>query len=200
VRQIHLGHAPRPFPLAPFTQNTNGILAIGHAINDVLREQRTAAGDFLACSRNNTRSARILIRFRCPSNEKFIILSRKDRDFTTWRLLKSNTQDVLSVVNFSTMSYCSYNDRSLIFVENQTPIANAKPHAIPPFEALHIPMPGGRKLRQAPLDATAHVRRELRPLARARRGEGDWLHVRISRIAILKSRPNTRSRPHTARQ
>jgi hypothetical protein len=41
-----------------------------------------------------------------------------------------------------------YNDRSPIFVENHAPIDGSKPHTVAAFEALHIAVPGGCKLRQ----------------------------------------------------
>ena len=80
-------------------------------------------------------------------------------DFAARGLLKSNTHDILLVVNFSPVSYRRDHDRSLILVEDHTPVTNAKSHAIAPLEALHIAMPGGRKLRQAPVNPTTPVRR-----------------------------------------
>src|SRR5437879_2671256 len=147
VRQMHLGHAPGPFPLAPPAQNAHRILAVGHAIDDVFRQQRTATGNFLAGPRDNTRGARILFSFGSLGDQKLVVFSRKDCDFATWRLLKSNTHDVLSVIYLSPMSYRSHNDCCLIFIEDHSPIADAKLRPFAPFEALDIAMPGSRKFR-----------------------------------------------------
>jgi hypothetical protein len=81
------------------------------------------------------------------------------------------------------MPYRGYNNCSLIFIENHSPVTNAKPQLITPLEALHIAVPGRGKLCQPPVDPTANIWRELRPLAGARGSEDDLLHVkyRISR-------------------
>jgi hypothetical protein len=75
------------------------------------------------------------------------------------------------------MPHRRYNDRSLVFVENYTPITNAKPHAVAPFEALHITMTGCRKLCQPLVDPAANIRRELGPLTRACGSEGNRPYV-----------------------
>jgi hypothetical protein len=45
------------------------------------------------------------------------------------------------------MSNRRYDDCALIFVEDHAPVADAKPHTVATFKALHIAMPGRRKLR-----------------------------------------------------
>jgi hypothetical protein len=73
------------------------------------------------------------------------------------------------------MSYRGDNNCSLIFIEDHTPITNAKPRLVAPPEALHIAVPGSGKFRQPPVDPTANIRRKLLPLASARGSEDDRL-------------------------
>jgi hypothetical protein len=52
------------------------------------------------------------------------------------------------------MAYRSDNDRSALFEEDHAPITNAESHAIAPFEALDVTVPGRSKLGQPPIDPT----------------------------------------------
>jgi hypothetical protein len=85
------------------------------------------------------------------------------------------------------MAYRSDNDRSALFEEDHAPITDTESHSIAPLEALDVTVPGRRKLGQPLIDPTPYVWRELSPLARARCGEGNRLHIEISHIAIFWS-------------
>jgi hypothetical protein len=45
------------------------------------------------------------------------------------------------------MSYRGHNNCSLIFIEDHTPVTNAKPELVTPLEAFHIAVPGRGELR-----------------------------------------------------
>jgi hypothetical protein len=78
-------------------------------------------------------------------------------------------------------------DRSLILIEDYTPVADPKPYTLTPLEALDIAMSSSCKFHQPLVDPTANVGREIRPLTRAYGGEGDRPHTLISHIAIVLS-------------
>jgi hypothetical protein len=124
VGEIHLRD------VTPLPQDTNRVLAFHQTIHNVLWQQGSAGGDLLARTRHETGSVGILIGFGSLGNERFVFLARQDCDLAACRLLKSNVHGTLSVVHFSLVSDCDNDDCIAVFIENHTPIANAKPCAL----------------------------------------------------------------------
>lgn len=53
----------------------------------------------------------------------------------------------------------SYDNRVLVFVEDDTPITDAEPGTIAPFEPLYIPVARGREINQSRIDPVARIHR-----------------------------------------
>src|SRR4051794_9263662 len=113
--EVHLGD------VAPFAQDTNGILSVSHAVYNVLRQQRAAASDLIARPRYNAGRSGVFVSFRCLGDQSLVILSWKNCDLPSRSLLKANSHDVLSIVNFSPVPDGGYNNRSIILIEDHAP-------------------------------------------------------------------------------
>jgi hypothetical protein len=66
----------------------------------VLRQQRSSGGDLAARARHQARRAGVLVGLGRLSGKRFVLLPRKDRDFSTRRLLKANVHDIPSIIYF----------------------------------------------------------------------------------------------------
>lgn len=83
------------------------------------------------------------------------------------------------------MSNIGYNDRSMLFVEDHTPVSDTQPRTTTALEPLYIAVARARELLQAGLDTLSNVWRELKPPCRRRRRKGNQPHTAISHNAIL---------------
>ncbi len=64
-----------------------------------------------------------------------------------------------SIVDFPPVSHCSDNESVTVLVEDDTPVADAKPQTVSIFEAFHITVPGFGETNQLLVETTTNVRR-----------------------------------------
>jgi hypothetical protein len=90
------------------------------------------------------------------------------------------------------MPDCDNDNRTMLLVEDDTVIANAKPRPGSTLQPLHVSSSRGREFRQASVDSSPNILRQFDPLAAARGSKDYRLHEEISHIAILASRRQVR--------
>lgn len=183
VRQISLsnsdGHRQHCLRhIAPFAQHSDRIFAGRKAINNGLRQQNFTS----------SRHRRARLAHQAGGTDVFVGRPcRKALVFTLWQnreLLAASRLDelnlghiVLSFIDFTAMSCGNDHKRVALDVEDNAPVADTQPRAIPAFEPFHVPLPRLRERHELCFEPSSHIGGELEPLTRGRRGPND-LHRR----------------------
>ncbi len=182
IRQISLSNSDGYGQLclchaAPFAQHSNGIVASREAIDDDLRQQ-----NFTPSFHRSTRLA------HQPAGTDVLVgrLCHKALVFTLWQnreFLAATGLDelnlghvVLSFIDFTAMPNGDDHKRVALDIEDDAPIADAQPRAVPAFEPLHISLPRLRECHELRFEPSSHIGGELEPLARGCRRPND-LHI-----------------------
>jgi hypothetical protein len=138
VRQVALGdtnayHQLGLRPLAPLTQDPDGIFAGRQSIDNRLGQHDLAAGcKRLARAPHDPGSARILT--GCQRNKSLVIALRKNGKFLPARELNELNfgHDGLSIVNLAAMPDGGNDDGVALDVKDDAPVAGTQPRTIRP--------------------------------------------------------------------
>jgi len=161
--------------LTPLPQHTDGIISRRQPIDHHLgQNDLLTAGYCSARATDDSRSTGILAGRQ--RNESIVFALRKNGEFFAFGGFDelNLVHDGLSTVNLSSMPDCRDDDRPVLDIKHDSPIADPQARSIAPLEALHVALPGPRQGLKLGIEPSADIGGQIEPLTRSRRGEGDF--------------------------
>ena len=179
-RQLCLCHIP------PFAKHSDRVIASPKAIDNSLRQQH-----FMPSLHRRTRLAHqaggtdVLVGRQCRKALVFR-LGQNGEFFSAAGFDELNlSHENLSVVNLAAMPNSDHDKGVSLDVEDDAPVADAKPRSVPALQPLHISLPCLREGREPCLEPSSHIDRETKPLSRGRRCPNDLHRAGIAYSDII---------------